>query len=243
LFLLFINGVLLGLGAAAPIGPVNVEIARRTLRFGRGAGFLLGVGAVTIDVGYAVVTSFTLVPVMRYPRVLTVLSGAAAVFLMYLAWQCLRAALCGHKENEGEVAATTTETLKNVGASSMPMPTPTSTSKTPAPPPAAHYVTGLLLTALNPMTLAFWFVAVPGAVAGLIADSGTHGGGGFGALPLVCAGVFTGAFAWVCFFTTLIGRLGRFGRQRWLAWIDLAGGLTLLAFAVRTIWRLFAPPL
>ena len=237
MFLLFINGVLLGLGAAAPIGPVNVEIARRTLRFGGGAGFLLGIGAVTIDVGYAIVTSFTLVPVMRYPRVLTVLSGAAAVFLIYLAWQCLRAALGGHKENEGKVAAAT-ETLKNFGASSMPTPT----SKTPAPPPAAHYVTGLLLTALNPMTLAFWFVAVPGAVAGLIADGGTRSGG-VGALPLVCGGVFAGAFGWVCFFTTLIGRLGRFGGQRWLGWIDLAGGLTLLAFAVRTIWRLFARPL
>ena len=31
------NGLLLGLGAAAPIGPVNVEIARRTLRHGPAA--------------------------------------------------------------------------------------------------------------------------------------------------------------------------------------------------------------
>ena len=32
------NGVLIGLGAAVPIGPVNVEIARRTLRSGWAAG-------------------------------------------------------------------------------------------------------------------------------------------------------------------------------------------------------------
>ena len=34
------GGILLGLGAAAPIGPVNLEIARRAMRFGFWAGFV-----------------------------------------------------------------------------------------------------------------------------------------------------------------------------------------------------------
>ena len=34
---IFLKGVILGLGAAVPIGPVNVEIARRTLRGHRAA--------------------------------------------------------------------------------------------------------------------------------------------------------------------------------------------------------------
>jgi len=212
---LLLNGILLGLGAAAPIGPVNVEIARRTLRFGRGAGFLLGCGAVTVDVAYAVVTSVALVPVLRYPRVMTGLSVAAVAFLTYLAFLCLRSAATGHGNDEGPEG-------------------------TPGGPPASrarHYVTGLLLTSLNPMTLAFWFVAVPGTVAaGPAARAPTD-------LPLVCAGVFFGAFAWVCIFTGLVERLKKFGRQRWLRWIDLAGGLMLLAFAIRTIWRLTAPTL
>jgi len=89
LTLLFLNGLALGLGAAAPIGPVNVEIARRTLRFGRRAGFLLGCGAVTVDVGYAVVTSSASVALQRVHQIRWLnigLTVAAAIFLSYLAF-------------------------------------------------------------------------------------------------------------------------------------------------------------
>ncbi|MDB5324267.1 MAG: Lysine exporter protein [Phycisphaerales bacterium] len=214
MLLLLINGVLLGLGAAAPIGPINVEIARRTLRFGRGAGFLLGCGAVTVDVCYAVITSFTFLPIQNHPHLVKGLSIAAAAFLLYLAYRCLQSGLAGHGTAAEDIA-----------------PAPAR-----RPPGAAHYATGLLLTALNPMTLGFWFVAVPGAVAGLTARPRID-------LPVVCAGVFLGAFAWVCAFTALVGHLKRFGGQRWLGWIDIGGGLMLLAFAVRAIWRVAASTL
>src|SRR5215218_9591939 len=133
---LLANGALLGLGAAAPIGPVNVEIARRTLRFGRGAGFALGCGAVTVDVVYALVTSVTFLPVLRYPTVTKVMSALAAIFLTYLAVLCLKAAAAGHatEGTEGEERAEIPES--------------------PAARPGGwnHYTTGLLMTALNPMT-------------------------------------------------------------------------------------------
>jgi threonine/homoserine/homoserine lactone efflux protein len=80
------------------------------------------------------------------------------------------------------------------------------------------------------MTLGFWFVAVPGAVARLTPKPSID-------LPVVCAGVFLGAFGWVCGFTAFVGRLKKFGAQRWVRWIDLGGGLMLLAFAIRAIWR------
>lgn len=212
---LLLNGVGLGLGAAAPLGPVNVEIARRTLRFGRGAGFALGCGAVTIDVAYALVASLTLVPVLRYPGLVKGLGLAGGAFLAYLGILCLRAAVAGHERS--------TEVL----------PPDTPVERRGA---VGHYATGLAMTALNPMTLMFWFVGVPGSVASLAGSSRA-------ALPLVAAGVFVGALAWVVFFTTLVGRLHRFGGQRWLRWIDLAGGLMLLAYAGRSIWRVAGPPL
>jgi threonine/homoserine/homoserine lactone efflux protein len=87
-----------------------------------------------------------------------------------------------------------------------------------------------MMTALNPMTLGFWFVAVPGAV-GRLAEGARL------AFPVVCAGVFVGALGWVCGFTWFVGRLRNFGGQRGLRWIDLAGGLMLLAFGIRAIWR------
>src|SRR5213594_1937733 len=100
--ILLLNGVFLGLGAAAPIGPVNVEIARRTIRFGRLAGFLLGCGAVTVDVGYAVVTSFALRPAVQFPLVTRYLSLIGGLFLGYLAFLCLRSAWRGHESSNGE---------------------------------------------------------------------------------------------------------------------------------------------
>ena len=87
------------------------------------------------------------------------------------------------------------------------------------------------------MTLAFWFVAVPGAIVAPVAAASTTVPPR-PTLALVSVGVFAGAFAWVCFFTTLIARLRHFGRERWIAWIDLAGGVTLLTFAARAIWRI-----
>jgi threonine/homoserine/homoserine lactone efflux protein len=217
LLLLWLKGLALGLGAAAPIGPVNVEIARRTLRFGRSAGFLLGCGAVTIDVGYAILTSAASLTLRRVyeTRWLTVaLNVAAALFLGYLAYLCLKSALVGHRTTE-DAAAPVAEMPRSR---------------------RSHYATGLLITALNPMTLAFWFVAVPGAVGEAARDSRAG-------LPMVCAGVFLGAFSWVCGFTWVVGHLKTFGGQRWLRWIDFAGGVLLLAFALGAIWRLAASTL
>lgn len=210
--LLWLKGVALGVGAAAPIGPVNVEIARRTLRFGRAAGFLLGCGAVTVDVAYAILTSAASVTLRRLHEARWLNAGltlAAALFLGYLAYLCLKSAVTGHKSTDDTLG----------------QPVEPPRSKT------SHYATGLLMTALNPMTLGFWFVAVPGAVGDKSQGSGIG-------LPLVCAGVFLGAFSWVCGFTWLVGHLKTFGGQRWLRWIDLAGGVLLLAFALGAIWSL-----
>jgi L-lysine exporter family protein LysE/ArgO len=229
---LLLNGLALGLGAAAPIGPVNVEIARRVLRFGRGAGFLLGCGAVTVDVSYAVVTSVTFLPVMRWPGVMTGLSVGAGLFLAYLGWRCLRAAWSVHGGG-GEVISELSSAAPGEGLGSGAPSVP------PVYSPGAkwgHYGTGLVMTALNPMTLVFWFVGVPGAVARLAARPGVD-------LPVVCAGVFLGAFGWVCGFTTVVGHLRKFGARRWVGWIDLGGGLMLLAFAGRAIWRVVASSL
>src|SRR5260221_2727972 len=88
------------------------------------------------------------------------LSFAAAIVLGYLAYRCLQSALGGHGTNGEEQVSAPAD----------------------GPSKAEHYATGLLLTALNPMTLGFWFVAVPAAVANLTGGARTD-------LPLVCRGV------------------------------------------------------
>jgi L-lysine exporter family protein LysE/ArgO len=208
-------GVLLGVGAAAPIGPVNIEMARRTIRDGSRAGFALGCGGVSVDVLYAILSSQGLKRVIDHPAVMTTLGFAGTALLLWLAAMSLRAAW----------RATHIDGLE--------------TASTPTTPPRfavrSAYVTGVLLMLLNPMTLAFWFVAVPGTL-GPITKEPRHD------LPMICAGVFVGTLAWVVAFTGLLSLGTRRARPRrrhlWIAVADAVGGLTLLGFAVLALWRL-----
>ena len=85
-------GIALGLGAAVPIGPVNVEIARRALRVGFRAGVALGLGAVTVDVFYAVISAMSFTRVLNHPAVLIPVAAGGACLLAFLGVQCLHAA-------------------------------------------------------------------------------------------------------------------------------------------------------
>jgi threonine/homoserine/homoserine lactone efflux protein len=57
---LFIKGWLIGLGIAAPVGPVGVLCLRRTLQQGRLLGFVSGLGAATADAAYGMVAALGL---------------------------------------------------------------------------------------------------------------------------------------------------------------------------------------
>ena len=135
-----LQGLGLGIGAAAPIGPVNVEIARRTIRFGYRGGFLVGCGAVTVDITYAILSTLGIRQIARYPRIMALIGIAGAMLLACLGIMSLLAALRHRKLDIGSG---------------------------PAPPAGHHYLTGLAMTFLNPFTIAFWFLGVP-AVAGKV---------------------------------------------------------------------------
>src|SRR5438477_10135669 len=87
------RGLALGLGAAVPIGPVNVEIARRTLRGGFFAGFALGCGAVTVDVTYAILSSLGFSLLLNRPIFYWPLSIGGIALLTYLGVMCWIGAL------------------------------------------------------------------------------------------------------------------------------------------------------
>jgi L-lysine exporter family protein LysE/ArgO len=196
-----ISGILLGLGAAVPIGPVNVEIARRSLRSGMRAGASLGFGAVTVDMTYAVLCALGLRPLMGNPVAVTMLTVTSIVILLYLGAMSLR----------GAWRAIKTDATPTLDA---------------APAQAVHtsYVTGVLMTALNPMTLAFWFLVVPGLPAARDIAS-------------LILGVFLGTAAWVLTFSSLLAWLGRGRRALWITIADAVGGVVLLGFAGVAIWK------
>jgi L-lysine exporter family protein LysE/ArgO len=214
---IFGAGVALGLGAAIPLGPVNVEIARRALRAGFWAGFALGCGAVTVDVTYAVLSSLALRPVIDHPLLLKWITIGGLALLTYLGIQCMRA-VTQHLRVDPVGRADASEDRLSYGS------------------PAWAYGTGVLMTLLNPMTLAFWFVAVPATVGSITQNPRRD-------LPLICAGVFAGTIAWVIFFSSALGWIGRYRRNWWLAVADGVGGLTLLTFAAVGFWRLSHLPL
>ena len=226
---LLIRGIQLGLGAAVPIGPVNVEIARRTLRGGFFAGAALGAGAVSVDVCYASLSSLSLGQFLNRPAVVPWLQGASALLFAYLGVMCLVAALKAYR----------TDPLAGAAQAA-------AASRDPVGGAWRGYVTGVLMTALNPMTLAFWFVAVPGLVGSVSEPSADSATASFteepgAGLPILCAGVFIGTVGWViCFAGALeLAERYRLGRRDGparggggLAVVaDAVGGVMMLAFA------------
>jgi L-lysine exporter family protein LysE/ArgO len=203
---LILRGCLLGIGAAAPVGPVNVEIARRTLKRGFRAGFALGCGAVTVDVTYAVLASLSLGSVVQNRWALRIIGLCGAAILAWLGFSSLRSAF-----NVTPIADAQPDAA--------------------APPHSRrNYLTGLLMTAVNPMTLVFWFAVVPSTVP----PASEHP---VRDLLVVCVGVFLATIAWVIGFAGTLAFLGSFGKQKWVRIVDAAGGVILLAFAAFAIWR------
>src|SRR4051794_32097851 len=209
LFATLLRGILLGWGVAVPLGPVNVEIARRTLRGGFRAGFFLGMGAVSVDVMYAAVSSLSFARLLSEPGVSRAIGIAGVLLLLYLAVMSFRAA-------RRDMAA---DRIREADAESES----SASSTVPTRSAGSAYLTGVLMTLFNPMNVIFWFTVVPGQV--------TAGSGGAG-LPVVGLGVFLGTMSWVVAFAGLLAWAGRYRRAWWLAAADAVGGAILFGFAV-----------
>ena len=64
--LLVAKGLLVGIIASAPMGPVGVLCIQRTIRKGRAYGIATGAGAALSDILYAIVTGFGMSFVMDF---------------------------------------------------------------------------------------------------------------------------------------------------------------------------------
>ncbi|NWF80951.1 MAG: LysE family transporter [Chloroflexi bacterium] len=117
---LFVRGALIGLAIAAPVGPIGVLCITRTLRDGRMAGFVSGLGAATADLIYgttAVLGLTALASVLVGVSFWTRLLGG--LFLCYLGLRTLREppaerpAAAGGRGLLGAYASTLALTLTN----------------------------------------------------------------------------------------------------------------------------------
>ena len=141
------NGVAIGLAVAAPIGPVNLIVIRRTLRYGQLNGFLSGSGAAVGDAIFAAIAAFGITAAMDFViRVETLLQIVGGGFLLFLG---LRTWLARPHFSEAPA---------EVQGGAM----------------AAVFVTTFLLTITNPATM-LGFIAIFGGVAGLAGAGDDYG--------------------------------------------------------------------
>ena len=124
----FITGILLGLGVAIPIGPLNILIMNYSLSsFGR--GFALGMGAMSADILYFVLLSLGVLVVFDNPWIFKSIAIFGAIFLLYMAWACYK--------NASKMLAKISCTER--GESLL-----------------ACYLKGLGLNSINPFIVGFW---------------------------------------------------------------------------------------
>jgi L-lysine exporter family protein LysE/ArgO len=128
MFWIFFEGLLLGFGAAVPIGPVNILIMNEALRSYR-AAVAVGLGAMTADIFYLSAAALGLAPVLQIPWVQTLLGFAGMLFLALLGIMLLR-----HRDDD--TASEPSEAAND--------------SLTKA------FLSGLMLTLANPYTVGFW---------------------------------------------------------------------------------------
>ena len=87
---LIASGMAIGLAVAAPIGPVNLVVIRRTLRFGKLNGLVSGSGAALGDGVFAAMAAFSMTAAIDFfLRYELWLQGVGGMFLLFLGFRTL----------------------------------------------------------------------------------------------------------------------------------------------------------
>lgn len=122
----FLQGVLLGYGAAVPIGPINILIMSYALKSYLYA-FLFGMGAMCADIFYLLLLNYGVLNFLNQPIILKFLAIFGAIFLVFISYVLI-------KNARAEIS------LKQMQLSTKP--------KT--------FLKGFILTISNPYTIGFW---------------------------------------------------------------------------------------
>ncbi|MBU1216338.1 LysE family translocator [bacterium] len=125
----FTEGFLLGLGAAIPLGPINILIMNNALKSYK-AGVALGFGAMSADILYLVLSLAGMIGFLNNSVLLNTVGIVGSFFLLYLAYGIFKS-----REKKLEVQTQSVKT-KNI---------------------FKIYTQGFVLTFLNPYTIVFWF--------------------------------------------------------------------------------------
>ena len=200
-----LKGLVLGFSIAAPVGPIGLLCIRRTLSGGISSGFASGLGAATADAIYGAIAAFGLSVVTTFLLdYQRVLQAGGGLFLLYLG-------LTTFLSLPSETAATATG-QGLLGA----------------------YVSTLLLTITNPMTI-LSFAAV---FAGL--GLGTGSSNITTAISLI-AGVFIGSMLWWLLLSGAVHFFRQRVEKRQLKLVNQLSGLLIAGFGLYCLWLMQLP--
>ena len=128
MILSFLEGFLLGLGAAVPIGPVNILIMNEAIKNYKDA-VTIGIGAMSADITYLLLIVFGLIAYINQTEILNALSLFGGFFLIYIAYFIFK--------NRDKKVDTPVEKVVNLSTYKL-------------------FTKGYVLTFMNPYTVAFW---------------------------------------------------------------------------------------
>ena len=192
----YLRGLILGFSIAATVGPMCILCIQRTFQKGYLYGLVSGMGIATADGIYGSVAAFGLTVITSFlVSEQTWIRLVGGVFLIYLG---IRTMLAKPAEKAASASA------HNF---------------------AGAYVSTLLLTLTNPLTILSFAVIFAGLGVGAT-------GGNYLAAALVVAGVFSGSAAWWCILTGGISLLRRRFTTTWLRWLNRVSGAIIAVFGI-----------
>ncbi len=217
MLLIFLEGLLLGLSIAVPVGPIGVLCIRRTLERGQLIGLTSGLGAATADGFYGGVAGFGLTAIADF---LTTQSAwlriGGGLFLCYLGITTFlkKPADPSTLRSLRDSSTAVDDTVdKVVDAKSLPRSLTTAYSST------------LALTLTNPATI-LSFAAI---FAGLgIVESGQD----YATSGVLVAGVFLGSALWWIFLSGTVNLLRSHVTPTRMRWLNRISGTVILVFGV-----------
>jgi threonine/homoserine/homoserine lactone efflux protein len=192
---LLLRGTILGFSIAAPVGPIGVLVIRESMTTGRKAGLLTGLGAATADGLYGLVGGLGLTAVSTL-----LVSHATALRIvggLFMLWLGVRTFFS---------VPSSTAAIGDARAG------------------GRIYLTGLLLTVTNPMTILSFAAMFAGMGLGSEMNGSSTG------IVALVAGVLVGSSAWWLVLSSAASLAGRKLTAARLRWVNRCSGLIVAAF-------------
>ncbi len=195
MILVLLRGIILGFVGGIPVGPVNAAVIDTALRKCVRRAIAIGVGGAFVDAVYSVIAMMGLGTLMaRAPGLATIFLGVGGVVLVVFG--CMTVA----KPPEVEEAVPPAM-MKRALVSS--------------------FVSGVLITVMNPAALVSWVLLAGTVLAGL---SGVE-------VPIAALGIFLGTSLWFVVIAGLAAK-GRVRLGARAAWVTRTVGALLVIYGV-----------